>query len=178
MGSSDREVFLEIKLYQKKLTLYTSWVHWKNQRRSTIRKHVLLRNKNEYQHSADIFDKNIFNPFHDTGLLLYSPKYISNVFRGQRKRPLPWNVFKTKCMKESLNLQLLILLLIQVTEDSLHSWQRLPKTPIFERPPISPTPFFKFCSTPQAILAQSHSFCCLLSLNDWVIAQYLLCYFT
>ena len=134
MGSSDREVFLEIKLCQKKLTLYTSWVHWKNQCRSTMRKHVLLRSKNEYQHAADIFNKNIFNPFHDTALLLYSLKYISNVFREQRKRPLPWNAFKTKCMKESLNLQLLILLLIQVSEA------------------ILPTPFFKFSSTPQPIL--------------------------
>ena len=30
----------------------------------------------EYQHSGDIFVKNIFKPFHDTGLFLYFLKYI------------------------------------------------------------------------------------------------------
>ena len=76
-GSSYWEVFLEINLNQKPLKLYTSWVHWKNQCRSTIGKHALLWNKHEYQHSADIFVENIFNPFHGTGLFLYSLKYIS-----------------------------------------------------------------------------------------------------
>ena len=52
--SSHWEVFLEINLNQKTLKFYTSWVHWKNQCRSTVRKHALLRNKHEYQHSADI----------------------------------------------------------------------------------------------------------------------------
>ena len=31
----------------------------------TIRKHTLLWNKYEHKHLADIFVKNIFDPFHD-----------------------------------------------------------------------------------------------------------------
>ena len=75
-GSNHWEVFLEINLNQKTLTFYTFWVHWKNQCRSNIRKRALLWNKYEYQHSADIFVKNIFIPFHGTGLFLYFLKYI------------------------------------------------------------------------------------------------------
>ena len=75
-GSSHWEVFLEINLIQKKLKFYTSWVHRKNQCRSTVRKQALLWNKHEYQHSADIFVKNIFNPFPGTGFFLYFLKYI------------------------------------------------------------------------------------------------------
>ena len=75
-GSSHWEVFLEINLNQKILKLYTSCVHWKNQCRLTIRKHALLWNKHDYQHSAGTFVKNIFNPFHGTSLFLYSLKYI------------------------------------------------------------------------------------------------------
>ena len=37
---------------------------------------MLLWNKHEYQHAADIFIKNIFNSFHGAGLFLYSLKYI------------------------------------------------------------------------------------------------------
>ena len=70
------EVFFEINLNQKTLKFYTSWVHWKNQCRSTVRKHALLWNKHEYQHSAVIFVKNIFNSFPDTVLFLYFLKYI------------------------------------------------------------------------------------------------------
>ena len=75
-GSCHWEVFLEINLIQKTLKIFTSWVHWKNQCRSTVRKHALLWNKHEYQHSADICVKNIFNPFPGTGLFLYFLKYI------------------------------------------------------------------------------------------------------
>ena len=87
--SSHWEVFLEINLNQKTLKFYTSWVHWKNQCRSTVRKHALLWNKHEYQHSADIFVKNIFNPFPGTGLFLYFLKYIKMFFRGHWKRAVP-----------------------------------------------------------------------------------------
>ena len=64
--------------------------------KSTIRKHALLWNKHEYQHTPDMFVKNIFNPFYDTRLFLYSLKYIrkskvSWCFRGHRKRPVSWN---------------------------------------------------------------------------------------
>ena len=71
VGISHWEVFLEINLIKKTLKFYTSWVHWKNQCRSTVRKHALLWNKHEYQHFADIFVKNIFNRFSSTGLFLY-----------------------------------------------------------------------------------------------------------
>ena len=75
-GSSHWEVFLEISLIQKTMKFYNSWVHWKNQCRSTVRKHALLWNKHKYQHSADIFVKNILNPFPVIGLFLYFLKYI------------------------------------------------------------------------------------------------------
>ena len=42
----------------------------------TIRTHALFLNKHEYQYSADIFVKNIFKPFHGTGLFIYPLKYI------------------------------------------------------------------------------------------------------
>ena len=81
-GSSHWEVFLEINFNQKTLKLYTSRVHWKTQCRSTVRKHALLWNNHKYQHSADTFINNIFNPFHDTGFFLYFFKCIrkSEVF--------------------------------------------------------------------------------------------------
>ena len=44
--------------------------------RWTIRKHALFWNKTEYQHSIEIFVKNIFDPFHDTDLFLYSLRSI------------------------------------------------------------------------------------------------------
>ena len=74
-GSSHWEVFLEINLIQKTLKFYTSWVHWKNQCRSTVREHALLCSEHEYQHSADIFFKNIFK-FPSAGAFLYFLKYI------------------------------------------------------------------------------------------------------
>ena len=74
--SSHWEVFLEVNLNQKTLKFYNSCVYWKNQCRLTVRKHALLWNKHEYQHSADIFVKNIFNPRYATGLLLYFLKYF------------------------------------------------------------------------------------------------------
>ena len=80
--SSHWEVFLEVDLNQKTLKFSTSRVHWKNQCRS-VRKHALLWSKHEYQHSADIFVKNIFNPFHGTGFFLYFLKYI-------RKSEVSW----------------------------------------------------------------------------------------
>ena len=74
-------------------------MHWKNQCRSTIRKHALLWNKYEFQHCAGIFVNNIFNPFHGTGLFLYSLKCIKNqmfseVLRGHRNRSVPWNALR------------------------------------------------------------------------------------
>ena len=89
-GSSHWEVFLEISLIQKTLKFYTSWVHWKNHCRLTVRKLALLWNKHEYQHSADICVKNVFNPFHGTDLFLYFLKYmrkpeVSWCFQGALK---------------------------------------------------------------------------------------------
>ena len=71
-GRSHWEVLPEISLIQKTLRFYISWVHWKNQCRSTVREHA----KHEYQHSAQILVKNIFNPFHGTDIFLYFLKYI------------------------------------------------------------------------------------------------------
>ena len=93
-GSSYWEAFLEINLNQKTLKFYTSWKHWKNQCRSTVRKHARLWNKNEYQHITDIFLKNIFNPFH--GLFYTSwntseKQRFLDVFRAHWKIPVPWN---------------------------------------------------------------------------------------
>ena len=82
-GGSHWEVFLEIKLIQKASKFSTFWVHWKNQCRSKVRKYALLWNKHEYQHSADIFVKNIFNLFHGIGLFLYFSKY-------KRKPEVSW----------------------------------------------------------------------------------------
>ena len=48
-------------------------VHWKSQWRPTIKKHALLWNKNEYQHSADISVK---NQFYATGIFQSSLKSI------------------------------------------------------------------------------------------------------
>ena len=45
------------------MKFYTPKVHWKNQCRSTIRKHSLLWNKQKYQHPNDIFVKNVFTHF-------------------------------------------------------------------------------------------------------------------
>ena len=90
--SSYWEVFLEISLNQKTLKFHTSWVYCKNKCRSTVRKHALLRNKHECQQSADIFVKNIFNPFHGTGLFLYFLKYI-------RKPEVFW--FYQEALKET-----------------------------------------------------------------------------
>ena len=56
--SSQWQVFLEINLNKILLKLYTSWVHRKNQCRSTVKKHALLWGKREYQHSAETFVKN------------------------------------------------------------------------------------------------------------------------
>ena len=42
---------------------------------------MLLWNKHEYQHSPDIFVKNIFNPFHGTGLFSILPE-INHKIRG------------------------------------------------------------------------------------------------
>ena len=95
--SSHWEVFLEINLNQKTLKFYTSWVHWKNQCRLTVRKYALLWNKYKYQHSGDIFVKNIFNPFHGTSAFLFCLKYIRKpefawCFQGALKEtsPMRW----------------------------------------------------------------------------------------
>ena len=75
------EMLPEMNLNQKTLKLYTSWVHWKNKCRSTRRMDPLF--KHEYQHSGDIFVKNIFKPFHDTNLfadLLFLTLLVTSSF--------------------------------------------------------------------------------------------------
>ena len=78
------EVFLEINLIWTILKLYTSWLHWKNQPRSTVRKHDLLWCKHEYQHSADLFVENIFNP-------LPANQHSADIFVENIFNPLPAN---------------------------------------------------------------------------------------
>ena len=64
---------------------------------------------------------------------------------------------------------------------SLHSWQRV-LTPLFyEDYPL----FFKFCPNPPLLPLPSHlqtyphcSFCCPVSLAEFVITPHLMCYFT
>ena len=86
-------VFLKINRNQKTIKLYTTWDHWYNWRRLTIRKHALLWNKYQYQHSADIFVKIIVNPFMAL-VSLYTPwntsekQRFSDNFREHRKRPV------------------------------------------------------------------------------------------
>ena len=84
------EVFLEINLNQKTLKFYASWVHWKNQCRSTVRRHSLLCNKHEYQH-FDIFVKNIFSPFMALVFFCEKPEGAW-CFQGALKKicPMKW----------------------------------------------------------------------------------------
>ena len=61
-----------------------------------------------------------------------------------------------------------------------HSWQRGPKPPYFMKTPLYCLPvFFKFCPPPPPpCCLQPHphcSFCCLVSLAEWVIAPHLRC---
>ena len=98
-GSSQWEMFLENYLNQKTLKLYITWMHWKKQCRLTIRKHALSWNKHEYQHYPDKFVKNIFNPFHGTGVFVYPLKYI-------RKPEVSWCIQGT--LKETIKSHLIL----------------------------------------------------------------------
>ena len=103
-GSSHWKVFLQIKLDQESLKLYTSWVHWKNQCRSTKRLHTRL---------WKIMNTNILLTYllkssltHFMALVsFFIPGNISenqrfpNVFRGNRKRPIPWNICNLSFLK-------------------------------------------------------------------------------
>ena len=60
---------------------FDSWVHWKNQCRSTMTRHALLRNKYDYQDSVDIFVKSIFNPFHGISLKFIRKPEVSSCFQ-------------------------------------------------------------------------------------------------
>ena len=56
-------------------------------------------------------------------------------------------------------------------------WQRGPNPPILWRPPYIPTPLPLF--NPVTTNPHPHcSFCCLVSLTEWVIMPHLICYFT
>ena len=74
-----QEMFLESEkksenLNQKALKLQLESIERIS--RPAKRKHTLLWKKHGHQHSADTFAKKIFIPFYDTGLFLYSLKYI------------------------------------------------------------------------------------------------------
>ena len=64
---------------------------------------------------------------------------------------------------------------------SLHSWQRVLAPLFYEDYPL----FFKFCPNPPLLPLPSHlqtyphcSFCCPVSLAEFVITPHLMCYFT
>ena len=79
-----------LNIYRKQSLRVVLWNHFKSGNIETLyllsalkepvqinyKNHALLWNKDGYQHSADIFIKNIFNPIYGTGLNLYSLKYI------------------------------------------------------------------------------------------------------
>ena len=97
--SSHWDVFLEINLNQKILKLYSIWVHWKNQCRLTIRKHALLWNKHEYQHSADDLLKISLTHFlalesFYTLLNTSENQSFPDLVRRHREKPVPWNRLK------------------------------------------------------------------------------------
>ena len=91
-------------------TLYLLITLSQNQCRSTVRKHVLLRYKHEHQHSADIFVKNIFNPFHGSVFFLYLQKSSESQSFLMFSECLKMEQC-LEMVQESFNLQLLILLL-------------------------------------------------------------------
>ena len=81
---------------QKTLNFYTSWVQWKDQCRSTLRKHALLWNKHEY-HTLTYFLEITLNHFMALVVLFYTSWNISEnlrlpeVFRRHWKRSVLWN---------------------------------------------------------------------------------------
>ena len=87
--SSHCEVFPEINLNQKRFNLYTSWVLWENQCILTIRKHALLWNKHEYQHSVDmlktfwIYEQFVFDFVLDVLIVVYTPRIVWLTFTNQ-----------------------------------------------------------------------------------------------
>ena len=75
----------------------------------------------QYQHFADIFDKNISNSYHETGPFLYSLKFI-------RKLEVSWCLQgaqkETSGMKwVKSHLIFTYFLYIKVTDDSLYNWK-------------------------------------------------------
>ena len=89
------------------IKIFTSWVHWKNLYRSTIRKHALLWNKHEYQHSADVLLKICLSHFMALVFFYISWNTSENqkfldVFKGHRKTLVPGNVLSRvshKCVE-------------------------------------------------------------------------------
>ena len=64
----------------------------------------------------------------------------------------------------------------EILKVSSHIWQRGPNPPILRRPPILPIhpPPLPCHSNPHPHC----SFCCPVSLAEWVITSQLMCYFT
>ena len=56
-------------------------MHGKNHSRSTLRTHALSWNKHKYQQSTGVLVKNIFHPFHGTGVFSILPE-IDQKARG------------------------------------------------------------------------------------------------
>ena len=96
-GNSRQEVFPEVKLNQKTSKLYTSSAHWKNQRRSIVRKHALLWNKRECNILL-IFLSKLSLVIHFLALVSFNTPWNTSenhrspyVLRVHRKRPVAWN---------------------------------------------------------------------------------------
>ena len=86
-----------VNLNQKTLKLHTCWVHWKSRCRLTVRKHALLWNNHEYQHSAIFLLKislltHFLAPFSfNTPWNTSENQRFPGIFRRHRKRPVGWN---------------------------------------------------------------------------------------
>ena len=88
------EVFHEINVNQTTLKLYTSWMHGKNQHRSTIIKHALLRNKCVNINILQIYLLEISLTHFMALVFFYTPpekRRFLDVFIGHWKRPVSWN---------------------------------------------------------------------------------------
>ena len=96
-GSSHRGVPWNQLKVRKNWNFIISWVHWMKQCRSIIRKHALLWNNHEYQHSALTYLLKT-SLTHFMALVTFSTPWNTenqrffNAFREHRKRPLSWNV--------------------------------------------------------------------------------------
>ena len=100
-GSSHCEMFLEINLNQKALKFFTSWMHWKNQCKSTLRKHAVMEQalmstlayllKISSTHFMTLkFFYTSWNTS-ETSWNTSENQMFPDLFKGHWRRPVPWN---------------------------------------------------------------------------------------